>query len=643
MRRFIEWAIASGETPQTRVAILRAQSASFSSKVPVLYAILCIDAATIMLTHAGVAPPFWAIVVPGLLILGCFVRMGVWISRRRKPVSVAVGERRVLGTMAITSALCVLYVGWALALCAYGDTAMRGQVAATFGVTSIFCIYCMVQMPAAALIMSATIPAFAFYLVASDQPTLNALGVALLAVSVGMVFMIVSAARDFTRMVAAQVAAEDLGARNAQLANVDSLTELANRRRFFDRLAEVVARKPQRFYVGVLDLDGFKPVNDVFGHVAGDRVLVECAARFRALGGADIFFARLGGDEFGVIVENVADDAGILRLGQEICDAMRDPFVIDDGVASIAASVGFAAYPTAAENPRQLYERADYALYFAKQTRRGRPVLFSPVHEQRMKGIAVLEQGLRGADLEAELSLRYQPLCRASSGAVVAFEALARWTNPELGEVAPDRFVAVAERSDIIHAMTRTLLRKALAAARTWPDQVGLSFNLSARDLISPSAVAQIVAIVEQSGVDPRRIDFEITETALMTDFERASAALRTLKQTGVRIALDDFGTGYSSLNYVHRLPLDRIKIDRGFVSEMETSEAAFDIVSTMIAMCRNLRLECVIEGVETDRQAELLRGCGADLMQGYRFSRPLTHGATLAFLAAAPSVRRSA
>ncbi|MCC2108688.1 MAG: EAL domain-containing protein, partial [Hyphomicrobiales bacterium] len=215
------------------------------------------------------------------------------------------------------------------------------------------------------------------------------------------------------------------------------------------------------------------------------------------------------------------------------------------------------------------------------------------------------------------------------------FEALARWDSPDLGRVSPAEFVPVAERSDIIYPLSRTLLRKALAAASQWPDDVQLSFNLSARDLMSPAALTQIIAIAASGPIAPGRIDFEITETALVTDFERARKAVLALKSIGASISLDDFGTGYSSLNYVHRLPLDRIKIDGGFVREMETSPLARDVVRTMISMARNLNFDCVIEGVETEEQLALLKTFGCSIAQGYLFSRPLPADQVAPFIAA--------
>jgi predicted signal transduction protein with EAL and GGDEF domain len=273
-----------------------------------------------------------------------------------------------------------------------------------------------------------------------------------------------------------------------------------------------------------------------------------------------------------------------------------------------------------------LYERADFALYHAKQNGRGRPVIFSEAHQSALRRQGILDQAMRKADFDTEMSVVFQPLFDAARNKPIAFEALARWNSPELGEVAPSDFIPVAERSELISKLTHTLLRKALETAATWPVEIGVTFNLSVRDLISPASILQIISIVNRSDVHPGRIDFEVTESALLMDFEQAQDSIQALKALGARISLDDFGTGYSSLSYVHRLPLDKIKIDRSFVTDIETKEACRNIVKTVVGLCRDLNVECVVEGMETEEQTAILRGLGCNSMQGYYFSRPL-HG----------------
>jgi diguanylate cyclase (GGDEF)-like protein len=423
---------------------------------------------------------------------------------------------------------------------------------------------------------------------------------------------------------------------NHRLANLDSLTGLPNRRRFFSVLNQVhdrAVREKLRFVVAVIDLDGLKSVNDLYGHATGDRIIVEAGRRVRDICDDTIFFSRLGGDVFGLIVEADLDEDAKEALGARICQALDATFIFPGIAVDLSGSIGFAAFPRAATSPEQLFERAGYALYHAKQHRRGRPVIFSIEHETEIRQIANLERCLRHADIESEMSLYFQPIVDVERGKVVAFEALARWDSPILGRVAPDIFIRVAERSDLINKLTRMLLRRALAKAKTWPDDIRVSFNLSMRDLGSREAIVNIVAIIENSGIAASRIDLEVTETALIQDFDQANASLQSLKALGVSVSLDDFGTGYSSLSYIRRFPIDKIKIDRSFVKEVETEPSCRAIVKSVIDLCRNMKLTCIVEGMETADQVNVLRTLGCRTMQGYLFGKPMPAAEVLGFL----------
>jgi diguanylate cyclase (GGDEF)-like protein len=495
--------------------------------------------------------------------------------------------------------------------------------------------------PAALSVIGVTVVAFVIFFLTTGRPVFLAIALSMLLVLAAMVYILLVFWSGFENMIDFQ---NELGASHleiSRLASLDSLTDLPNRRQFFSRLQELLARAAgdkQRFIVGVVDLDGFKSVNDLYGHTAGDRVLIEASRRMREISDDTISFSRLGGDEFGVIVDAELDDTEIEALGVRICKVLEDPFALPDGIVEVSGSVGFAVFPQAGSTAELLYERADYSLYYAKQHHRGRPVIFSIEHETEIRQFANLERCLRHADIESEISLYFQPIVDVERGKTVAFEALARWDSPILGRVAPDVFIRVAERSDLINKLTRMLLRRALAKAKTWPEDIRVSFNLSMRDLGSREAIVNIAAIIENSGIAPRRIDLEVTETALIQDFDQANVSLRTLKALGVGISLDDFGTGYSSLSYVRRFPIDKIKIDRSFVKEVETDDSCRAIVKSVIDMSRNLKLGCIVEGMETENQVSILRSLGATTMQGYFFSKPMPGAAVLDFLEAANS-----
>jgi diguanylate cyclase (GGDEF)-like protein len=631
--------------PADNPELLQSQLRMFTNQVPLLYFMLLTNVAAVSYTHFQTAPWSLTLVVPGLLGLICAVRISQWVRTKKRTLSADQVVRRLKATVAVAGIVTLLFLIWGVSLFPYGDADSRGQLAFFLAITVIGCVFCLMQVRPAALVVTfvGAAPAAAFF-ISTGRPAYIAMGVNFALVSAAMVHILLTHSRDFAAMINFQTELAKkhretlrLAEENSRLANLDALTDLPNRRRFFANLHErlrLAARDDKRFVVGVIDLDGFAFVNDVYGHVAGDQVLIETGRRLRDASDEAVLLARLGGDEFGVLIDGDLSEAQINAYGERLCAALRVPFPLGDATAQIAGSIGFANYPEAGTSAALLFERADYALYHAKQHARGRPVIFSREHEIQIRQSASIERCLRNGDLEKELSLAFQPIFDVTRGEVLAFEALARWDSPELGRVPPDVFIRVAERTDFISQLTQILLRKALACARSWPDDIRISFNLSARDIGSAKAILKIIAIIENSGVVPERIDLEVTETALMRDFDKGCECLKALKALGAHIALDDFGTGYSSLSYVHRLPLDKIKIDRSFIKDIETLPACRDIVKTVIDLCRNLKLTCVIEGMETEEQAQILRGLGGATMQGYYFSKPMPADAVEGFLA---------
>lgn len=607
--------------------LMQAQLAAFSKQVPLLYFTLAVNSAAAAFALYGTAPFVLTVVTPGVLILAVAIRIVHWLRHRNDPFDASHAASRLKLTVRLGSAFGVLFLTWAIAMMQYGDATSKGQVIFAIAMTAICCIFCLTHVRAAALMVAMlVIPPFTIVLFSSGERAFATTGLNLALVAGAMMYVVLIQARDFSRMVRSQMETQRLSDENLRLANLDSLTELPNRRQFFARLDETVARaqrEGRKFTVGVIDLDGFKPVNDLYGHFTGDRLLVETGRRLAALGDDNTFFARLGGDEFGMIRYDDVEQA--LPFGEIVCARLAESCALPGVVTRVAASLGLANYPDSAQTGEALYESADYALYRAKQRRAGRPEMFSAELRSTMRQFTLIEQKMREADMDREFTLEFQPLYELGSERPLAFEALARWTAPGLGPVPPDVFIPVAERSDLINRLTQVLLRKALAEAMTWPQDIRLALNLSIHDLISSDAVVKIIAIIRASGVAPGRIDLEVTESALVSDFDKANEAIRAFKNLGVRISLDDFGTGYSSLAYVHKLPFDRIKIDRSFVQEIDTHHAARDIVRTVVTLCRNLDLQCVTEGVETSAQANALKELGCTTMQGYFFARPMT------------------
>ena len=541
----------------------------------------------------------------------------------------------------ITSPIGAGFTAWSFALYPYGDAFAKSQVAFYMAVTVIGCIFSLMHLRSAALIVTLVVDVpYVLFFWATGEPTLKAIAVNNLLVSGAMVTVLFIYYRDFADLVASrksllaqQAATQALSDENFRLANLDSLTELPNRRRFFAELSSAFAdaeRRNVRVAVGIIDLDGFKPINDNYGHSVGDRVLIEAGRRIREVcegfGPQRVEFARLGGDEFGLVVCGDPDDADLMRLGERIGDQVKLPYQLDTAHTGLSCSIGFALFPQSATTAEALYECADYSLYHAKRHLRGRTVIFSSELEAEIRSRGVIENLLRTADFSTEMDLVFQPIVDAMSEHTAGFEVLARWRSSRLGLVSPADFIPAAERIGLIRPLTQALLVRALATARTWPDHIRLSFNLSAHDVCSPEGILPLIAIVEKSGLPPHRIDFEITETAVTFDFVRAQQSIAALKAMGCGISLDDFGTGYSSLSHVHWLPLDKIKIDRSFVADVNDNPVSHKIIKSLTGLCDDMEIACVAEGVETRAQLDTLRRLGCDFIQGYYFAKPM-HG----------------
>ncbi len=415
----------------------------------------------------------------------------------------------------------------------------------------------------------------------------------------------------------------------------DALTSLLNRRGFLEAFdARIMSSHAltRPFAMIILDLDGFKTVNDIYGHAAGDALLRTLAERLGHLMTPDAIVGRLGGDEFGILLPDCGTARDAEAAGLAICRELSRPLDWQGSQIRPAASAGIALFPDHGRSVHSLMERADFALYNSKLSTPGSVSLFHRQHEQMFRENWALEKYIMEAR-DDEFHLVYQPIVRAQTGQVTGMEALARWTSPELGEVTPDRFIRAAERTGIVTRLTKLFIAQALTDVADWPDHISLSINLSAIDIASQETTQAIVQLINAAPVANERIVFEVTETAIIRDQDQAKRALAQLTDIGVRIALDDFGTGYSSLRHLQQIPIDRLKIDRSFTKGLEHSLITENIMSFVIDLCTKLEIECVVEGVSNARQLNLLRKTGAPLLQGFYFGRPMRAGKIEGFL----------
>jgi diguanylate cyclase (GGDEF)-like protein len=624
--------------------LVRSQLEAFSRQIPLVYFMLVVNTLAVAVTHLDSAPAWLSIYIPAVLCASGIARCVHWWRVRHRIITDDQAAPELRKVVWLAGLFGIAFSCWSLLLFPYGTAFEQSQVAFYMATTLVGCVFCLMHLRAAALLLlSIVILSFSGFLVYTRSPVFIAMAIDMTLVGFALAVIIQLYYRTFAGVVHAQrelqisqQKTQRLSDDNFRLASIDSLTDLPNRRSFFASLramSEQALSTGDGFNVGLIDLDGFKQVNDIYGHASGDLVLQEVGLRLLELAEPGLFFARLGGDEFGVLVQYKLSNERLVELGQRICEALSRPYRVAGNVAELSGTIGWAAFPEAGVTVAQVFERADAALYVGKEGRRGTPVIFSTEHETRIRRSSLVTQELRHADLESELFLEFQPIYDLVTHRPTGLEALGRWHNERLGAVRPEEFIRIAERTELILRITEILLHKALDEVARWPGELYLSFNLSAIDISTSARARRLIDIVTQSGVPPHRVSFEITETAVTRDFEQAHSALTMIKQAGCRVSLDDFGTGYSSLSYVHRLPFDTIKIDRSFVTDVDTNSASKKIVKSVLDLCRNLGLECVVEGLETATQAEVVRTLGASAVQGYLFSRPMRASAVAAYL----------
>jgi len=488
---------------------------------------------------------------------------------------------------------------------------------------------------AAAAVALCTVTAYLFAGQAGHGMQVDVLHVAL-GCSLVAFCMTVMTRSVIVKEIRARMGAEDLRRDAQHLADHDALTGLPNRRVFLATIEKRFKRRTGSsavFAIALVDLDGFKTVNDTFGYAVGDALLVEAARRLDRIRNEKLLVARLGGDKFAILIDGPVGEAMLEELGGTIHAALGKPYEALGIKLSVTATVALVAERINIFTGSEMFERADYALARARAERQG-VIVFSSELEKDRRDDSAVEHNLRHCDREREMSLVFQPQIDIETGQTTGFEALARWTNRELGFVPPDVFIRAAERIGVIEELTALFLEKALGEAKAWPETVKLSFNLSIRDILSQTSIDTVCRIVRDSGVAPGRVEFEVTENLIISDFVQADRSVQQLHALGAKVALDDFGVGYANFGHIDRLKINTIKVDRSFVTRLREGNNSGKIIKTMIDMCANLGAGCVVEGVETGEELAALRAMGARTIQGYYFAKPMPREDIPAFLA---------
>lgn len=418
----------------------------------------------------------------------------------------------------------------------------------------------------------------------------------------------------------------------SRLASHDPLTGLRNRRGVSALVEQALltsGRSDRSFAILLVDLDRFKQINDTLGHPVGDKLLMQVASRLgRVLNHADCI-GRIGGDEFQIVLSEQTDRKALAELADEIIRTISQPYFINGSRCVIGASIGIVVWPEDGETGEDLTRNADLALYAAKDSGRGGHRFFTRDMLEAAEDRRVLEQDLLDALDRGELEVNYQPLVNAKTDQVAGFEALLRWNHPDRGRVSPALFIPIAEETSLIARLGEWVMRQACVDAATWPGNLRVAVNVSPIQFANPNLPQMVLNALAHSGLEPGRLELEITESVFIDGGAEAEATFATLKKIGVRLALDDFGTGYSSLGYLKTAPFDKIKIDQSFVQSVADPASRNNaIITAIVALARAMGMETTAEGVETLDQLEALRALDVGLIQGYLYSLPVSAAA---------------
>lgn len=627
LRRMVGWRWAQRKGD----SFTKAYAKSLSHRLPLLYLVVLFNCALLAWRFQTLAPPWLSLFGP--VGVGSFAlwRAMYWLPDRVgcRPLPTL---RRDLQMMSWLGALIALMLAaWVMALSAYADASAQSFIHYIVAVTLFSGVLGLGHAPLTALRMAMVVAIpISLQTLMSGHP--NALGVVLVQIVVTALLLVITNGhhRDFVklelarqRLLRRERKAALLAQDNLWQATVDPLTGALNRRAILARLDSELAGKhtgTAAAWLALIDLDGFKHINDTYGHAAGDTVLAALAARLASVPRVRCY-GRLGGDEFAVILDAALDETAVRALANDLSDALRAPVMHGNAVLRLSGSIG--VHRVAGRSASDCLERADAALYKAKEQSDGTVVVFSPDDETELLQRAAITRQFNDSDLEQRIRLVYQPIVELGGRSITGFEAFARWSPDGHSWLSPGQFMSLAVATGRTGEMTRMVMARALAECRTWEQGRTLSINLAPRDVMRAGTPDVLARLADDAGAPPHAITLEVTERALIDDPKRAEAQLKAFRARGFRIALDDFGAGWSSLSQVHSLPLDMIKIDQALSRALSSDPGARALVSSIVSLAWQLGIDCTLEGVEDEVQAETARSLGVRLMQGYHFGHP--------------------
>ena len=607
------------------VALLVEQFRSLSSLIPIMYLVLVSNS---IFLEFVTAPHPWDIrsyrVSTTLMLIGV-ARILLWRHSRTRARSIDGIRAQLRTTMVTAFGIAAGFTAWSVIVLDRVEASQRPFVAFFTALSTITCAACLTAFPPAAyvLIGAGTVP-IAVALLSSGSPALVAAGTNLLIIAALMVGLVRRQFQQLRWMVAAHGETREEKRRAAELAFSDPLTGLPNRRAFLDALEQLdTAASVQDVAVAMLDLDGFKAINDSLGHVAGDGLLAAVGARLSQAMRPDDMLARLGGDEFALLLRGVETLTEARARLRPIAALFEKCFVVDGKNLLVRSSMGVAHGGEGDFAPVELIHRADLALYDAKESKTSAISAFEEDMAEQMRRRMLIEQAASDDRALSGLKVHFQPIVRTAGMRLDGFETLARWRHPVLGEILPAEFIAIAERHGLTAGLTAVLFRQAVAAASHWPAHLRLSFNLSSVELASPRVCELIFGLCAEHGFPPERLSIEVTETALLNDFATARSVIDRFRAGGVHVLLDDFGAGFASIGYLRQIQFDGIKLDGSLIQSITESAIARDLLVGVLHLCRAIRTPVTAEMVETPEHLALLQALGVDKVQGYLFGRP--------------------
>ncbi len=620
-------------------ALAREQQRVLAGQMPILYLCLLLNSYfmgfAVMRSTSFLAAFGMPIVLTGVVAL----RLPGWVKSQRstQPASLAAIRRQLAGSPIVTIMLSGMLCIWGITVLNTAAPIDKTYVALFVILNSITCAYCLMSMPLSAylVIVIGAVP-IAIALALTDERSLSLMGMNILLLSALVLRMIHSQFDQLRRIVTSRSEIMVEKSKVNRLAYNDHLTSLPNRRAFMSALSCLTLDEAGAgVAVVMIDLDGFKPINDTFGHPAGDAILIELGKRFRSVVGDAGLVARLGGDEFAVLLTDMADGDGAQDVATMLVDRAAEPCRFDGQNLQVSASLGLAYCPGLPTNAVDMLKHADIALYDAKSSNTMSVSLFETTMADRVRRRTMIEQALADPHLCDAIDLHFQPIFELHTMKIVSFEALARWTHHDLGDVSPAEFVPIAEQAGMIGRLTAHLFGKALETAKVWPADVTLSFNLSATELQTAELESILFTALEAHSFAPNRLAIEVTETALLDDFAAARRAIAGLRQHGIRVVLDDFGAGYASIGYLREIRFDHIKLDGSLVAPITYDAAARELLIGVLYLAQAIGAPVTAEMIETKDHLDLLRAMPIANVQGYFLSGPVRAAETFHLLEA--------